>query len=250
MESIEINLEKYAVVLNINLNKATLIEAKEFKDYFEEAVTKTDKDIIVNLSVCEYLDSTFLGILVKTHKKLLAQNRTIAIIEPVNQSSILLTLNSIGKIFPIYSSVKIALDDIENKRLLESEFQEATSEFEDSENNPELISSEVDIQSLSEETTNQSEDLELENFESDTMLKNKNLEIPEQPADPQHGKEELSWNILENQESEFNSNPVQTLETKESEESFAEAEEVKDIIEYEISHSGQRSIKWEFGFSS
>lgn len=124
MELIEKKIENYAVVFNVNLIRATLNEATDFRDYIDEAIHETDKDIIVNLSTCEHLDSTFLGVLVSSYKKLKMQNRTLVIIEPVDQSSIFLTLNSIGKIFPLYTSVKVALEDIENKRLLEKEISE------------------------------------------------------------------------------------------------------------------------------
>ncbi len=128
MESIERKIENYAVVFNVNLLRATLNEAVEFKDYLAETMLDTDKDIIVNLSACEHLDSTFLGVLVSGYKKLKSQNRSLVIIEPVDQSSIFLTLNSIGKIFPLYTSVKVALEDIENKKLIEKEIDELNHE--------------------------------------------------------------------------------------------------------------------------
>ena len=121
---IERKNENYAVVFNVNLLRATLIEATEFRDLLEETVVQSDKDIIVNLSACEHLDSTFLGVLVSCYKRLKSQNRTLVLIEPVDQSSIFLTLNSIGKIFPLYTNVKVALEDIENKKLLEKEINE------------------------------------------------------------------------------------------------------------------------------
>ena len=128
MNLIEKQIEKFAVVFNVNLDRATLNEAIKFKEYLAEDVKDSNKDIIVNLSACEHLDSTFLGALVSTYKTLKKQNRTIALIEPANQSSILLTLNSIGKIFPLYKSVKVALADIENKKLIESEINELADE--------------------------------------------------------------------------------------------------------------------------
>lgn len=124
MDSIEKKIDNYAVVFNINLLRATLNEATEFKDYLAQAIHETDKDIIVNLSNCEHLDSTFLGVLVSSFKKLKTQNRNLLIIEPTDKSSIFLTLNSIGKIFPLYNSVNSALEDIENKKILENEINE------------------------------------------------------------------------------------------------------------------------------
>ena len=150
MESIERKIEKYAIVFNVNLIRATLNEAVEFKDYLAEAITDFDKDIIVNLSACEHLDSTFLGVLVSSYKRLKTQNRTLVIIEPIDQSSIFLTLNSIGKIFPLYTSVKVALEDIENKKLIEKEIHELSDEKIPSDLNLESTSFKIETQPHSE----------------------------------------------------------------------------------------------------
>lgn len=120
MEYFERQIEKYAIVINVNLIRATLNEATEFREYLNEAILGTDIDIIVNLSDCQHLDSTFLGVLVSGYKKLKKKNRNLVIIEPTDQSRVFLTLNSIGKIFPLYDSVQSALADIENKKMIEN----------------------------------------------------------------------------------------------------------------------------------
>ncbi len=120
MELFERQINKYAIVINVNLVRATLNEAAEFREYLNEAILGTDIDIIVNLSDCQHLDSTFLGVLVSGYKKLKSKNRSLVIIEPTDQSRVFLTLNSIGKIFPLYESVNSALADIENKKMLEN----------------------------------------------------------------------------------------------------------------------------------
>ncbi len=120
MELFERQIKKYAIVINVNLVRATLNEAAEFREYLNEAILGTDIDIIVNLSDCQHLDSTFLGVLVSGYKKLKSKNRSLVIIEPTDQSRVFLTLNSIGKIFPLYESVNSALADIENKKMLEN----------------------------------------------------------------------------------------------------------------------------------
>jgi len=249
MESVERKIEEYAVVLNVNLVKATLKEAVEFKNYFEEAISTTKKDIIVNLSTCEYLDSTFLGILVKSYKRLKTQNRTIAIIEPVNQSSIFLTLNSIGKIFPIYSSVKIALDDIENKRLLEKELKESTSELDEFDENLEVTSSEISLQNSSMESADHNKYLGQGNFESSPSMIDTDHEISEEPIVIPAAMKERTWNLMGNEETKFENNPDFASETEMKLDSSVENEKIEDATEYEESHS-EGSIKWEFGFSS
>lgn len=53
-----------------------------------------------------------------------AQNRSLIIIEPQEQSSIFITLHSIGKVFPLYESVKLALIDIEQQKSVKQELEE------------------------------------------------------------------------------------------------------------------------------
>jgi anti-anti-sigma factor len=58
------------IVLNVNLVRATLKEAEEFKSQLMEEIGNGNKKIVVNLSRCEFIDSTFLGSLVVTLKKI------------------------------------------------------------------------------------------------------------------------------------------------------------------------------------
>ena len=57
------------VVLEVNLLRATLKEAEEFKNHLMEEINRGNKKIVVNLSRCEFIDSTFLGSLVVALKK-------------------------------------------------------------------------------------------------------------------------------------------------------------------------------------
>jgi len=181
MELFERQIKKYAIVINVNLVRATLNEAAEFREYLNEAILGTDIDIIVNLSDCQHLDSTFLGVLVSGYKKLKSKNRSLVIIEPTDQSRVFLTLNSIGKIFPLYDSVTSALADIENKKMLENiaeniedETVEAKAEvipFEQPEevisNSPVLVQEELTAIELNDSVNNIDESYENETLENE-----------------------------------------------------------------------------------
>lgn len=260
MESIEKKIEYYAVVFNVNLLRATLNEATEFKDYLEEAILDSDKDIIVNLSSCEHLDSTFLGVLVSGYKRLKSQNRTLVIIEPVDQSSIFLTLNSIGKIFPLYTSVKIALEDIENKKLLEKEIielgHERAKSHQKQSNAPHKIvsfplanSPEESVPvaiNLNESNHKKKPDVEKE-IKNDRVIKSK---LPE----------ENDLVLIENDDIETESeNPLVLIkeEVTVEQDSFLTRDDKRDedfiVTRPERVNEDRRfrsgSVKWEFGFS-
>ena|ERR1035437_1730905 len=53
----------------VNLTRATLKEAEEFKIILTNDITTGWRKIIVDLSECEFIDSTFLGALVVSLKK-------------------------------------------------------------------------------------------------------------------------------------------------------------------------------------
>ena len=259
MELIERKSEKYAVVFNVNLIRATLNEAVEFKDYLAEAIKDSDKDIIVNLSACEHLDSTFLGVLVSSYKRLKTQGRTLVIIEPIDQSSIFLTLNSIGKIFPLYTSVKVALEDIENKKLLENEINDLSNNQNSQTENLKQDHSQIDSNPVSEvsETVLQ---LESNQFESASVMNENIQELPEPTVINKETLKETNWNLIgtEVQNTEIvdglDSNlSVENSEKFESVQSFEDEEPlviVKQTRQIQENHFIGNNIKWEFGFSS
>jgi anti-anti-sigma factor len=64
--------EKYGdvIVEVVNLDRATLKEAEEFKLTLTQDIEEGIKKIIVDISLCEFIDSTFLGALVVSLKKI------------------------------------------------------------------------------------------------------------------------------------------------------------------------------------
>jgi anti-anti-sigma factor len=54
----------------VNLSRATMKEADEFKTLLEDDIIKGWKKMVVDLSQCEFIDSTFLGVLVISLKRL------------------------------------------------------------------------------------------------------------------------------------------------------------------------------------
>ncbi len=255
MELIEKKIENYAVVFNVNLIRATLNEAVEFKDYLAETIQESEKDIIVNLSACEHLDSTFLGVLVSGYKKLKSQNRNLVIIEPIDQSSIFLTLNSIGKIFPLYTSVKVALDDIENKKLIEKEINELSSE-------PKKLSFNIDPKPVVESPVEpiqsdiKKEELRIEALadnehqtdnENTTIMNNSITENEEfKLIEHEHAEGELDNHSNLSEEKQLVENNVSDYATNDNEDSKNFIFKHKRATEE--SHFGS-NVKWEFGFN-
>jgi anti-anti-sigma factor len=58
------------LIENVNLTRATIKEAEEFKQTLLRDIENDWRKIVVDLSECEFIDSTFLGALVVSLKKL------------------------------------------------------------------------------------------------------------------------------------------------------------------------------------
>lgn len=258
MELIERKIENYAVVFNVNLIRATLTEAVEFKGYLAETIQDSDKDIIMNLSACEHLDSTFLGVLVSGYKKLKSKNRSLVIIEPVDQSSLFLTLNSIGKIFPLYTSVKAALEDIENKKLIEKEINALSHEpkpkkLSFSIGNKPVVDSPIQSFQVKKKK---------DEFKTETLPDNGHQEVPEKtPVLENNILEEEELNLIEHNQDERELQNHSNLNTEElvveNKISDFESNETKNSNTFifkhkratETGHFSGGNVKWEFGFN-
>jgi len=85
-----IRTEKNGVVLfQVALSRATVKEAKDFKDILMEDINLGKQNIVIDFSSCEFIDSTFLGVIVTSQKKAiesLKQSNIKKYIEHINNA--------------------------------------------------------------------------------------------------------------------------------------------------------------------
>ncbi len=55
-------------IISVQLKSATIEHTEELKTLFEELMIDEEKNIIIDLSECDFIDSTFMGLLVRCHK--------------------------------------------------------------------------------------------------------------------------------------------------------------------------------------
>jgi anti-sigma B factor antagonist len=99
-------------VIQVNRRRATFDLAPEMREKLISEVNHGNGRIIVNLSYVEFIDSSFLGVLVAGLKLVKAHKGRIALVElhPHVQATLMLT--HIDKIFPIYHSVEEAMRNL------------------------------------------------------------------------------------------------------------------------------------------
>ncbi len=111
------NFEKiqiYDVVVEIvNLSKATYKEAIELKKILDNDLDNKIKKIIVDLSQCEFIDSTFLGVLVLALKASAKIGGDIRLVRPTEMAKTLMEKAGTLNVFNLYDSLNDAVQSFE-----------------------------------------------------------------------------------------------------------------------------------------
>lgn len=118
MEDFDRIILKDVVIEIVNLTRATCKEALEFKDVLQLDLARNFKKVVIDLRQCEFIDSTFLGVIVFIKKKIYESGGDVRIVKsPSNVRTIMEKVGTI-RFFNIYDSIESAVrsfDSIEQK---------------------------------------------------------------------------------------------------------------------------------------
>lgn len=97
----------------VDLTRATLREAEEFKYTLSKSIEQGYRKIVVDLSLCEFIDSTFLGALVVSLKKVTAMGGDLRLVgfHPAVHS--MLELTRMHRVFESYPTKEDAINSYE-----------------------------------------------------------------------------------------------------------------------------------------
>ena len=115
MEDITKEIRAEVIIYKVNLLKACVNEADDLRSLLDKQITIGHSKIVVDLSECSYLDSTFIGILVVTHKKLLAKGGKLIIINPLDPAKRLFHLSGISKVLNTFEATEDAVRSFNNR---------------------------------------------------------------------------------------------------------------------------------------
>ena len=114
MEYIAQEISGNVITNRVNLLRTTVNEANQIRDLLEEQIVFGHAKIVVDLSKCTHLDSTFIGVLVVTQKKLQEKDGELVIVEPLDPAKELFYLTGISKVFSTFESIEDALRSFNN----------------------------------------------------------------------------------------------------------------------------------------
>jgi len=111
----KINIVDDIAIVTVDLLVATLRDAKPFWDELEsKSILNWDK-IIVDLSFCTFIDSTFIGILVKVFKTVSSRNGKMKLVFPEKNSVVYFHTTGITKIVDCFDTLSEAMDSFKLK---------------------------------------------------------------------------------------------------------------------------------------
>ncbi len=117
MEHFQISQTEGIVVIKVDLINATDKEANTLLEIFEKYLLFDGSKILIDLTSCSHIDSTFIGMLVKIFKKVSENEGQLKLIFP--QLSIVDSFRIIGitKILKCYDSSDQAMADYQRELL-------------------------------------------------------------------------------------------------------------------------------------
>ena len=93
----------------VDLDRATLLDAEEFKKILFQDIQTGWKKIIVDLTECEFIDSTFLGTIVISLKKITELGGKLRLVGIQPEVQTLFQLTKMNRIFEIFENREDAL---------------------------------------------------------------------------------------------------------------------------------------------
>lgn len=98
------------VIEVVTLTRATLKEAEEFKKVLADDIEKGARKMIVDLSECEFIDSTFLGALVVSLKKITALGGDLRLVGFQPSVHSMFELTRMYRVFEAFPTKKEAIE--------------------------------------------------------------------------------------------------------------------------------------------
>lgn len=98
------------LVLAVNLTRAILSEAMEFKKIVEDEIETGYNKIVIDLSQCDYVDSTFFGVIVKISRVLIGKGYKLKIVKPAATGEYIFIHTNTDHLFDKYKSREDAIE--------------------------------------------------------------------------------------------------------------------------------------------
>ena len=115
MEDFQIDYIDDILVVKVDLIAATLRDAQPLWIEFENCMLFNHSKIIIDLSTCVHVDSTFIGMIIKILRRVNEKYGQMLLVFPNRNVVEVFSLSGIDKIIPCYNTLQEALDHFGSK---------------------------------------------------------------------------------------------------------------------------------------
>lgn len=121
MDIFNLEIAEGVAIVKVDIPSATLREAKPMWELFESEMIFDWKRIIIDLSVCTFIDSTFIGMIIKLYRRINESNSQLKLVFPQITDIESFRVVGITKIIECFKSIDLAVasfqPDSEVKRI-------------------------------------------------------------------------------------------------------------------------------------
>jgi len=111
------NFEKIYVdgiyVIVVNCTRSTILEANEFKNLIKDEISSGHNKLVIDLSKCEHIDSTFFGAIMMTLGLMTRTGYKLKLVKPVILGEDIFTATNTLRLFDLYKTRKDAIKSFE-----------------------------------------------------------------------------------------------------------------------------------------
>ena len=113
MEAFEIIYVDDVIVIEVNLIRSSIDEAIAFRKIAEEEIKSGHTKLVIDLSKCDYIDSTFFGALIMASGMMNDIGYKLKVVKPAISGEYIFTTTHTLRLFDIYKTRKEAIKSFE-----------------------------------------------------------------------------------------------------------------------------------------
>lgn len=100
-------------IIAANVSRSTIRESYEFRKLIEEEINSGHTDLVIDLSNCDYVDSTFFGGIIWALGKLSDAGKKLKIVKPGNPKEDIFVTTKTLDLFDLYRTRQDAIKSFE-----------------------------------------------------------------------------------------------------------------------------------------
>jgi len=104
-----------ATIFRVNHTRVSIEEAAKLREFLTINMVKGHIDFIIDMSICEFMDSTFFGSIIMMAKKIKKKEGTISVVAVPQNLKILSTIEMLDDLLKVYPTIDEAISDNKNK---------------------------------------------------------------------------------------------------------------------------------------